>query len=93
MPKIISLAEGSNNGTTTSKEPPTRPKTTAMSHNSEQPKPTDDEERLRRKNLEMKLLLEKLENLRGPPLEIPEYKDAYRVIIRRRSFKTQHLFN
>lgn len=29
---------------------------------------------------DMKVLVAKLEDLKGPPTEIPEYKDAYKVI-------------
>lgn len=32
-----------------------------------------------KKDVEMKMLVSKLEDLKGPPLEIPEYKDAYKV--------------
>lgn len=33
-----------------------------------------------RKDEDMKMLVSKLEDLKGPPLEIPEYKDAYKVV-------------
>lgn len=46
----------------------------------EEKKKREEEERSRlRKEEEMKLLVSKLEDLKGPPLEIPEYKDAYKV--------------
>jgi len=39
---------------------------------------SQDEER--RKDEEMKMLVSKLEDLNGRPLEIPEYRDAYKVL-------------
>lgn len=38
----------------------------------------DEKNRVKRED-EMKLLVSKLEGLNGPPLEVPEYKDAYKV--------------
>lgn len=43
-----------------------------------------EQEENRKKDEEMKLLVSKLEDLNGRPLEIPEYRDAYKV------FKTIH---
>ncbi|XP_043258873.1 uncharacterized protein LOC122401040 [Colletes gigas] len=48
-----------------------------------------EEERRKRKETktkeeEMKMLVSKLEDLKGPPLEIPEYKDAYKDFPRER---------
>ncbi|XP_017756455.1 PREDICTED: uncharacterized protein LOC108548152 [Eufriesea mexicana] len=37
-----------------------------------------------KKDAEMKMLVSKLEDLKGPPLEIPEYKDAYKNFPRER---------
>ena len=31
------------------------------------------------KEQDMRMLVSKLEDLKGPPLEVPEYKDAYKV--------------
>lgn len=39
----------------------------------------EKEEEKRHKKEEMKMLVSKLEDLKGPPLEIPEYKAAYKV--------------
>lgn len=33
----------------------------------------------RKKEQDMKMLVSKLEDLKGPPLGVPEYKDAYKV--------------
>lgn len=38
-----------------------------------------DQKRNRKKDEEMKMLVSKLEDLNGRPLEIPEYRDAYKV--------------
>lgn len=38
-----------------------------------------DQEEERRKDEEMKMLVSKLEDLNGRPLEIPEYRDAFKV--------------
>lgn len=38
-----------------------------------------EEEKRRKKEEDMKMLVSKLEELKGPPLEVPEYKDAYKV--------------
>ena len=38
-----------------------------------------EEERRRKKEEEIKMLVSKLENLKGYPLGIPEYKAAYKV--------------
>jgi len=40
-----------------------------------------DQEENRKKDEEIKLLVSKLEDLNGRPLEIPEYRDAYKVFI------------
>ncbi|XP_003426520.1 uncharacterized protein LOC100677861 [Nasonia vitripennis] len=51
----------------------------------EEKKKKEEEERSRlKKEEEMKLLVSKLEDLKGPPLEIPEYKDAYKDFPRER---------
>ncbi|XP_029172783.1 uncharacterized protein LOC114941809 isoform X2 [Nylanderia fulva] len=44
----------------------------------------DDEEEKRKKDEEMKMLVSKLEDLNGRPLEIPEYRDAYKDFPRER---------
>lgn len=41
----------------------------------------DDQEEKKRKDEEMRMLVSKLEDLNGRPLEIPEYRDAYKVFI------------
>lgn len=38
-----------------------------------------DGENHRKKEEEMKMLVSKLEDLKGPPMGVPEYKDAYKV--------------
>lgn len=43
----------------------------------------DDEytnEKQKNKEEDMQLLVTKLEDLKGPPMEVPEYKDSYKVI-------------
>ena len=45
----------------------------------EKQKREEEEEEKRKKEEEMKILVSKLEDLKGPPLEIPEYKAAYKV--------------
>lgn len=39
----------------------------------------EEEEGEGKKDKEMQMLVSKLEELKSPPLEIPEYKDAYKV--------------
>lgn len=48
----------------------------------EEKKKKEEEEEMNRlkKEEEMRLLVSKLEDLKGPPLEIPEYKAAYKVL-------------
>lgn len=41
----------------------------------------EDEDEKRKKDEEIKILVSKLEDLNGRPLEIPEYRDAYKVYI------------
>lgn len=41
----------------------------------------EDQEEKRKKDEEMRMLVSKLEDLNGRPLEIPEYRDAYKVFI------------
>ncbi|XP_043287622.1 uncharacterized protein [Venturia canescens] len=43
-----------------------------------------EEEKRRKKEDDMKVLVSKLEELKGPPLEVPEYKDAYKDFPRER---------
>lgn len=47
----------------------------------EEDKWIDDPEEKKRKDEEMRMLVSKLEDLNGRPLEIPEYRDAYKVFI------------
>lgn len=47
--------------------------------NNEEERWMRSQEEARRKDEEMKMLVSKLEDLNGRPLEIPEYRDAYKV--------------
>lgn len=40
-----------------------------------------DQDENRRKDEEMKMLVSQLEDLNGRPLEIPEYRDSYKVCV------------
>lgn len=46
----------------------------------EEDKWIDDQEEKQKKDEEMRMLVSKLEDLNGRPLEIPEYRDAYKVL-------------
>ncbi|XP_011252442.2 uncharacterized protein LOC105249011 isoform X2 [Camponotus floridanus] len=50
----------------------------------EEDKWIDDQEEKQRKDEEMRILVSKLEDLNGRPLEIPEYRDAYKDFPRER---------
>ncbi|KAK2584923.1 hypothetical protein KPH14_002519 [Odynerus spinipes] len=50
----------------------------------EEKKKREEEEEETRKDKEMQMLVSKLEELKSPPLEIPEYKDAYKDFPRER---------
>lgn len=52
-----------------------------MKDDNEKDKWIDDQEEKRKKDEEMRMLVSKLEDLNGRPLEIPEYQDAYKVFI------------
>jgi len=47
----------------------------------EEKKRMREQEEKRKKDEEMKMLVSKLEDLNGRPLEIPEYRDAYKVFL------------
>jgi hypothetical protein len=49
--------------------------------NEEEKKRMREQEEKRNKDEEMKMLVSKLEDLNGRPLEIPEYRDAYKVFL------------
>ncbi|XP_050455770.1 uncharacterized protein LOC126853761 [Cataglyphis hispanica] len=51
---------------------------------NEEDKWIDDQEEKKRKDEEMRMLVSKLEDLNGRPLEIPEYRDAYKDFPRER---------
>lgn len=48
--------------------------------NNEEDRWMRSQEEERRKDEEMKMLVSKLEDLNGRPLEVPEYRDAYKVL-------------
>jgi len=52
-----------------------------MKDDNEEEKWMKDHEENRKKDEEIKILVSKLEDLNGRPLEIPEYRDAYKVFI------------
>lgn len=52
----------------------------AKDNNEENKWMRNQEEEERRKDQEMKMLVSKLEGLNGRSLEIPEYRDAYKVL-------------
>lgn len=47
--------------------------------NEEERRRIREQEEKRKKDEEMEMLVSKLEDLNGRPLEIPEYRDAYKV--------------
>lgn len=49
--------------------------------NNEEDRWMRSQEEERRKEEEMTMLVSKLEDLNGRPLEIPEYRDAYKVFV------------
>lgn len=51
----------------------------AIEEKEEERRKKELKEKKQQKDEEMRMLVSKLEDLKGPPLEIPEYKDAYKV--------------
>jgi len=49
--------------------------------NEDEKKRMREQEEKRKKDEEIKMLVSKLEDLNGRPLEIPEYRDAYKVFL------------
>lgn len=87
QPKESHLLHGVFPRSTESAKEPTR-ETAEEIKDDETSRYTPDQEEKRKKDEEMQMLVSKLEHLNGRPLETPEYRDAYKVLIyhRRRLF-------